>query len=136
MESKRPASFRAQEGENQNSISGSKRPIRRCQEVEKCKVTVHFTSDSVSVSLAASTVNFQRAVKVAGDRHLLLLLFIFTTAALSSTLLCFVFQLTGQGEQQQDHKQNPGTSSQFPPIPIVLVSLFPRITRAVLESSF
>lgn len=55
-------------GENQNSISvtshGSKRPIRCCQELEKCKVTVHFTSDSVSVSLAGSPVNSQRAVKV------------------------------------------------------------------------
>lgn len=56
------------EGGSQNSISvtshGSKRPIRCCQEVEKCKVTVHFTSDSVSVSLAGSPVNSQRAVKV------------------------------------------------------------------------
>lgn len=55
-------------GENQNSISvtshGSKRPIRCCQRLEKCKVTVHFTSDSVSVSLAGSPVNSQRAVKV------------------------------------------------------------------------
>lgn len=55
-------------GGDQNSISvtshGSKRPIRCCQEVEKCKVTVHFTSDSVSVSLAGSPVNSQRAVKV------------------------------------------------------------------------
>lgn len=100
-------------GGNQNSISvtshGSKRPIRRCYEAEKCKVTVHFTSDSVSVSLAGSPVNSQRAVKVARDRqqpppyippHHLLLIFILSSAP-SSTLLCFVFQLTGQGERRR-----------------------------------
>lgn len=109
LEIKPASSFRAQEGENQNSISvtshGSKRPIRCCQEAEKCKVTVHFTSDSVSVSLAGSPVNSQRAVKVercwrqTAAPPLLLLLLVLTT--LSSTPLCFVFQLTGQRERRQ-----------------------------------
>lgn len=62
---------RQQWGENQNSISvtshGSKRPLRRRQQVEKCKVTVHFTSDSVSVALAGSPVDSQPAVKVETD---------------------------------------------------------------------
>jgi len=59
------SSFRAHGedgGGGQNSISvtshGSKRPIRCRQEAEKCKVTVHFTSDSVSVSLAGSPSQF------------------------------------------------------------------------------
>lgn len=99
--------FRARGG-NQNSISvtshGSKRPIRCCQEAEKCKVTVHFTSDSVSVSLAGSPVNSQRAVKVercwrqTAAPPLPTSLLVLTT--LSSTPLCFVFQLTGQRERR------------------------------------
>lgn len=63
-----PSSSQPEGRRGQNSISvtshGSKRPIRRCQAVEKCKATVHFTSDSVSVSLAGSPVNSQPAVKV------------------------------------------------------------------------
>lgn len=102
--------LRAQGGGNQNSISvtshGSKQPIRCCQEAEKCKVTVHFTSDSVSVSLAGSPVNSQRAVKVercwrqtAAPVPPFSPLLVLTT--LSSTLLCFVFQLTGQRERRR-----------------------------------
>lgn len=63
-----PSSWQPGGRRGQNSISvtshGSKRPIRRCQALEKCKATVHFTSDSVSVSLAGSPVNSQPAVKV------------------------------------------------------------------------
>lgn len=127
-------------GLDQNSISvtshGSKRPIRRCQEAEKCKVTVHFTTDSVSVSLAASTVNFQRAVKVAGDRqrlHLLLFILLF----IPSTPLCFVFQLTGQ-ERLQDRKQiTDAFFWRFPSfsIPIVLRFLHPSSSLIITRSS-
>lgn len=125
-------------GENQNSISvtshGSKRPIRCCQELEKCKVTVHFTSDSVSVSLAGSPVNSQRAVKVercrrqtAGSPPLL------TATALSSTPLCFVFQLTGQRERRQCAGSRAQADTFFwrpsslsiPPLTIVLCLPFP-----------
>lgn len=59
------------DGKDQNSISvmshGSKQPLRRRQQAEKCKVTVHFTGDSVSVSLAGSPVDSQPAVKVETD---------------------------------------------------------------------
>lgn len=62
---------RGEEGRGQNSISvtshGSKQPLCCRQQAEKCKVTVHFTGDSVSVSLAGSPVDSQPAVKVETD---------------------------------------------------------------------
>lgn len=129
-------------GGDQNSISvtshGSKRPIRCCQEVEKCKVTVHFTSDSVSVSLAGSPVNSQRAVKVERCWRQTaapppLLLHLLATNTLSSTPLCFVFQLTGQRERRQcagsqaqaDTFSWRPSSLSIPPLSIVLCFPFP-----------
>lgn len=104
-------------------------------------MTVHFTSDSVSVSLAGSPVNSQRAVKVercrrqtAGSPPLL------TATALSSTPLCFVFQLTGQRERRQCAGSQAQADTFFwrpsslsiPPLSIVLCLPFPFLSPSLL----